>query len=464
MPYLSEVAEIQGGWTSAAADRGDIRLVRTTDLSGGRVDWGTVPYSSTAPEDLDRYLLRDLDVLVARSGVGSVGNVAIVESPPEATHASYLFRLRAKPPIQSRFLYWFLRSPLGRARLLERAVGAVMPNLSKGRLEGLEVPCPELSEQSAVTERLELANADVEEVGDSLERAKLLLLDLRAGAWLSSVSRAQVDLESAPRMQFGDLVTFEDGARRPLNATERAARPGAVPYFGASGQIDTVEGQTHEGERLLVSEDGSNLRSRRTPIASIVRGAFWANNHTHVLSVQPDVDIEYLCHYLNWVDVEDLLTGTVQPKLNKSRLQTLRIPLPTMKAQKAIAAEAERMGTHLSELEDGIATLAARVQDVWSTALEREFGVPSAPIEREPKPSSSPRRKRDSTVYDGVIEALTKGGAMSPEDLFQAMSWAVVGAPEEAVDRFYEEIRSAFGSGLILEERSGDSVTLRLSQ
>ena len=80
-----------------------------------------------------------------------------------------------------------------------------------------------------------------------------------------------------------DFAIVLDSKRVPLSSMQRSKKKGPYPYYGASGVIDSVEGYIFEGEHLLVSEDGENLRSRNTPIAFRADGKFWVNNHAHIL-------------------------------------------------------------------------------------------------------------------------------------------------------------------------------------
>jgi type I restriction enzyme S subunit len=81
---------------------------------------------------------------------------------------------------------------------------------------------------------------------------------------------------------LGDEDFFEiaNQARRPIKASLRA--PGEIPYYGANNIQDYVEGHTHDGEFILIAEDGS--ASLENYSIQYANGRFWANNHVHVAS------------------------------------------------------------------------------------------------------------------------------------------------------------------------------------
>lgn len=124
-----------------------------------------------------------------------------------------------------------------------------------------------------------------------------------------------------------DLATDCDRARKPIKQEERT--PGATPYYGASGIVDYVEGFTHEGDYLLVSEDGANLTTRTYPIAFQIHGRNWVNNHAHVLQIDDNLERKLIEIYLNSISLEPYISKGAQPKLTKKKLGDVKVPVPS---------------------------------------------------------------------------------------------------------------------------------------
>ena len=146
-------------------------------------------------------------------------------------------------------------------------------------------------------------------------------------------------------VKLGSVVANCNSERIPLKKADRANRSGKYRYFGASGVIDSIDDYLFDGEYLLIGEDGANLLARSTPIAFMVKGQFWVNNHAHVLKFNGKVDLSYLSYFINSINLESYITGSAQPKLNKAKLDSIEIPLPypddpekSLKEQKRIAA------------------------------------------------------------------------------------------------------------------------------
>jgi type I restriction enzyme S subunit len=139
--------------------------------------------------------------------------------------------------------------------------------------------------------------------------------------------------------RLGEKVEILNRKRIPLSRIERAKRQGPYRYFGAQGVIDHIDGFLFDGEYLLVAEDGENLRSRKQPVASLVSGQFWVNNHAHILRAREGVaNNRFLLHAINSAALGGLITGAAQPKLTKANLERLELPCPSPRTQDRIAA------------------------------------------------------------------------------------------------------------------------------
>lgn len=147
------------------------------------------------------------------------------------------------------------------------------------------------------------------------------------------------------QQNIGEVLQFFNEARRPVKSSDRV--PGPFPYLGASGTVDYVEGFTHEGSYLCVSEDGANLLTRSLPIAWVQDGKFWANNHLQVLGGVSREHLTFFRYAIESTNIAAYVTGSAQPKLSKASLSSVKIP-------KFSRGEEERIGKLLSAIDDKI--------------------------------------------------------------------------------------------------------------
>jgi type I restriction enzyme S subunit len=136
-------------------------------------------------------------------------------------------------------------------------------------------------------------------------------------------------------VKLENVVEIWDKYRIPVKEQDR--KPGPSPYCGANGIIDYVAGYTHDGEFVLLAEDGGFFGPFENS-AYIMRGKFWANNHIHILKAIEGISTnEFLMFYLNFVNLIPFLTGSTRPKLTQEDMRKIPLPLPPLQEQRGIA-------------------------------------------------------------------------------------------------------------------------------
>ena len=159
---------------------------------------------------------------------------------------------------------------------------------------------------------------------------------------------------------LGDEFFLEvaNAARRPVKASLRVS--GMVPYYGANNIQDYVDGHTHDGEYVLIAEDGS--ASPENYSVQYATGKFWANNHVHVVRGKEGLNTRFLYHYLCAVDFIPYLPNKDRSKLTKGEMIKIPLPIPcpdNPKKSLEIQAEIARILDTFTEL---TAELTARKQ------------------------------------------------------------------------------------------------------
>ena len=153
---------------------------------------------------------------------------------------------------------------------------------------------------------------------------------------------------------LGKVVNFSNGKRIPLSEAERKIRQGEYRYYGASGVIDYIDDYIFDGQYILIGEDGANILNRSSPLAFVVNGKFWVNNHAHIFQSKLGNNL-FLATYLESLNYEKHNSGTAQPKLNLENLKKIEVANPSTQEQTKIAE-------FLSAVDDKISQLSRQLE------------------------------------------------------------------------------------------------------
>ncbi len=163
-----------------------------------------------------------------------------------------------------------------------------------------------------------------------------------------TTSAAQWQLR--PLIEVADIL---DSKRVPINSKEREGRQGAIPYFGATGQVGWIDDYIFDEELVLLGEDGAPFLDPGKQKAYVVRGKSWVNNHAHVLRAR-NVPTAWLHNYLNTINYRDFVTGTTRLKLTQAEMRKIMVPVAPRATMLDVVAEIEK---HFSRLDEAVAGL-----------------------------------------------------------------------------------------------------------
>ena len=233
------------------------------------------------------------------------------------------------------FLCHLLGTPQMIIQYKSLAAGSTVNNLNKELVGNTVVTIPTIKEQRVLGQYLETLD-------------NLITLHQREFAFLcKEKSKKFRYIKNAwEQRKVREVTDRYDNLRIPVAASLRVA--GTTPYYGANGIQDYVDGYTHDGEFILVAEDGAN-DLKNYPV-KCVKGRIWVNNHAHVLQGKYDcADNQFLAYAISQADIESLLVGGGRAKLNAETLMGIDLLLPNK-------AEQIRIGKYLAQL-DNLITL-----------------------------------------------------------------------------------------------------------
>ncbi|MGT7146619.1 restriction endonuclease subunit S [Escherichia coli] len=337
---------IQQGKSPKYAEKGlkCIKPKNTNDMlvSIDDIDW----IDSSTKDQIQKQKLAYGDIVITRSGSGTIGRASIYCYSEEAYTNDHLFVVRPDKA-DSHYICSFLNSFHGQ-RLLEAGVSGSTGqlNLSNEHIKSIPLFRPEHKAQKYIgdkvrqaeqlrawAKRLEgMADRKIKDLFHFNLVDSLTLKPRRMKQQvLSAVSLAPEFARAADsQMTFRNSSKLSNFISKckcgdPIKSEERV--PGPYFYYGASGPIDTHTEFNFNGKYLIIAQDGS------IGCANVADGKFWANNHVWVLKVKDEYDIESICRFLDkhfpcWKGVT---TGSVVPKVTSENLLNILIPIDIAK-------------------------------------------------------------------------------------------------------------------------------------
>lgn len=204
----------------------------------------------------------------------------------------------------------------------------------------------------------------------------------------------------------GKSCAIRNTLRFPLSAADRASLAGQYPYFGPTGQLDSIDHYRIDESFALIGEDGDHfLKFRDRPMTLYFEGKANVNNHAHIIGNSKECLAKWFYYCFMHRDLTPVLTrqGVGRYKLTKAGLEKLEIILPPLDEQAAIikvlstwdqaVASAERLFINSQKQKRALMKniLQPKHSEDWHlNGWERRSLGDVCEIDRESLPSSTP--------------------------------------------------------------------------
>lgn len=166
-----------------------------------------------------------------------------------------------------------------------------------------------------------------------------------------------------------NIVHILDHRRVPINSKEREERKGIYPYYGANGQVGTIDDYIFDGEYILLAEDGGYFDNPLKKVAYQVSGKFWVNNHAHILSPCGGIACPFLTHFLNSIDWMPYVSGTTRLKLTQGKMKEILFRLPPLAEQRRIVARIEALQSRSRKAKEALDAIPSLLEKLRQSIL-----------------------------------------------------------------------------------------------
>ena len=243
---------IQYGYNAPALERGDIKMVRISDIHDNVVQWENVPFCNIEAYDIDTYLLKENDILFARTG-GTVGKSFLVQSVPEpAIYAGYLIRTRYSKELCPQYLKSFMESRLYWEQLKSGTIATAQPNCNGKTLGRMLLPIPPKAEQSRLVQKIASftpifqryakTQQDLENLNESIDDKlkKSILQEAIQGRLVPQITEEGTAQELLEQIKLEKLQLIKEGKLK------KSALVDSVIYKGDDNKYFEKVGKTEQ--------------------------------------------------------------------------------------------------------------------------------------------------------------------------------------------------------------------------
>ncbi|WP_188209693.1 restriction endonuclease subunit S [Neisseria subflava] len=355
---LSDVVEIVGGGTpdtnNSAYWGGEIDWYSPTEIGENVYANGSIRKITLLGLQKSSAVILPADRTVLFTSRASIGDMAILTKQGATNQGFQSFIVREGLNIYFLYTMGFKIKEYA----LKNASGSTFLEISKTQLLQMESLFPSLTEQTHLGLFFRRLDSQIAESRAVLEKSRQL-----KKAMLAKMFPANG--EKIPKIRFKgfeggwkreilkDVVNVFDNLRIPVSENKRTS--GNTPYFGANGIQDYVDGFTHNGEFVLIAEDGAN-DLKNYPV-QYVNGKCWVNNHAHVLQGKSEIlNNIFLFSRFQSMDISQFLVGGGRAKLNGSTMLEIEIEFPKDKKEQTA------IGLFFRQLDETIALQTAEVE------------------------------------------------------------------------------------------------------
>jgi len=208
--------------------------------------------------------------------------------------------------------------------------------------------------------------------------------------------------------RFSTITVNKDAERKPISLAKRQDVKKIYDYYGASGKIDKIDKYIFDEKLLLIGEDGANLTTRSKPIAFLVEGKYWVNNHAHCIDATNKFILDYLCVYINTISLEKYVTGSAQPKMTQANMNSILVPLPPYKEQCQINLQLSNVFGILNHIENWKTDIVELITETKSKILDLAIRGKLVPQDPNDEPASALleriRAEKEELIKQGKIK------------------------------------------------------------
>jgi len=278
-----------------------------------------------------------------------------------------------------------LREPGFVEAIVARSVGVSYPAVNASEIGTLPIPLPTGNEQNAIADFLDRETAKIDTLVakkrtliERLKEKRTALISRTVTRGLPPDAARAAGLDPHPKLEPSGIDWLGDvpkhwglKALRRLASlksgdaitSEELADGGDYAVFGGNGLRGSYSRYTHWGDYVLIGRQGALCGN-----VNYASGQFWASEHAVVVMPLVPFVTRWMGEVLRALDLNQYSVSAAQPGLSIERIAALKLPVPPLEEQRAIADYLERESAKVDGMVAKVMTAVERLQE-YRTAL-----------------------------------------------------------------------------------------------
>ena len=340
---------------------GGIPIVNPMQIVAGElVPTESMAISKQAAIQLSDFLLSPGDIVIGRRG--EMGRCAVVEDKNDGwLCGTGSMIIKVSKSVNARYLQRILSSPAVIAAIESTSVGTTMINLNQSVLGNLIIPLPSPAEQQAIAEALGEMDALLAAQRARLAKQRAVKQGLLQGL-LSGEQRLPGFVGEWEVRRLGDCLDRIIGGGTPSRSNPKYWG-GKIPWATVKDVMTFHPASTQE---YITSEGFADSSSNMVPKGTLILATRMAVGHGVIFTVDVAInqdlkalfpskrlDNKYLFYYLEreQENIEQIGFGSTVKGLQLTDLKAIKLMLPLIDEQRAIADVLTEADAHLAALE-----------------------------------------------------------------------------------------------------------------
>lgn len=144
---------------------------------------------------------------------------------------------------------------------------------------------------------------------------------------------------------------------------------GKYPVFGANGIIGRYNKYNHENPELLVTCRGATCGA-----VNISEPFSWINGNAMVIKPGEHLLKSYVAYFFRGaININDVITGSAQPQITRTSLNSVKIPIPPLPEQKRIVAILDEAFEAIDQAKANIERNIENAEELFQSKLNEIF-------------------------------------------------------------------------------------------